>query len=83
MSDTQDNKVEIEVFGDRYVLVGDSSAEDMQRIAQEVNNLMIKLSTRNARLGKSQLAILVALNLADELDKLRGKYQDIVQMLEP
>ena len=79
----QENKAEVEIFGDSYVIVGDSSLAEMQNIAHYVSGFMKRLSERNSKLSKTQLAVLAALNMADELNKLKSEYDSMVQMLEP
>jgi len=79
----QDFRVEVEIFGEYYTLKGNSSPEQMLMLAQYVNRKMNKLSGRNARLTKTQTAVLAALNIADELKKLQEEHDNLVRMLEP
>lgn len=78
----QEARVEVEIFGEYYTLKGDSSPDEMIAVAQYVNRKMKQLAGVNARLSKSQVAVLAALNLADELNKLRQEYDSMVKILE-
>ncbi|OPX86677.1 MAG: Cell division protein ZapA [Pelotomaculum sp. PtaB.Bin104] len=79
----QEFRVEVEIYGEFYTLKGDSTPEQMLAVAQDVNRKMKQLADNNARLSKSQVAVLAALNLSDELHKLREEYESIVRILEP
>jgi len=83
MSEEQEFRVEVEIFGEYYTLKGDSSPAQMLKVAQYVNHKMRQLAGRNPKLSKSQVAVLAALNMADELIKLREEYENMVRMLEP
>lgn len=83
MAEEQEFRVEVEIFGEYYTLKGDSSQTQMLKVAQYVSNKMKQLSERNQKLSRSQVAVLAALNLADELLKYREEYENMVRMLEP
>ena len=76
-------RVDIEIFGEYYTLKGGSSQEEKLALARYVNRKMIQLATRNSKLSKSQTAVLAALNIADELIKLREEHDNLMRMLEP
>jgi len=83
MSAGQEFRVEVEIFGEHYILKGGSSPEQMLAVAQYVNHKMRQLAGHNPRLSKSQVAVLAALNLADELIRLREEYDNMVKILDP
>lgn len=79
----QESRVEVEIFGEYYTLKGNNSPEQMLMLAQYVNRKMKHLAGRNARLTKTQTAVLAALNIADELKRLQEEHDNLVRMLEP
>ncbi|MDD4169795.1 MAG: cell division protein ZapA [Desulfotomaculaceae bacterium] len=79
----QEFRVDIEIFGVLYTLKGNRTPEQMLALAQHVDNTMKRLANYNPKLSTSYLAVLAALNLADELHMLRKEYDDLVQLLEP
>lgn len=79
----QEYRVDVEIFGDTYTLKGDSEPEQMLLLAQYVNRQMKLLAGRNSRLTKAQLAVLAALNIAQELIALKDEHNNLVKMLEP
>ncbi|MBF7083906.1 cell division protein ZapA [Desulfallas sp. Bu1-1] len=82
MSDEQ-NRVDVEIYGERYTLVGDASPENMVKMSKEVDEKMRLVLQRNTRLSLYKAAILVALNVMEELYNLREEYENLVKMLEP
>ena len=82
MPESKDFKTNISVFGDKYTLRGGRSPEYVKRLAGYIDDVMFRLSERNATLNKTQLAVLAALNTADELFKQKEEYESLIQMLE-
>lgn len=81
MSD-QKSRVEVEIFGEYYTLKGDAPPEQIMMLARFVNDKMEELFARNPRLNKTHIAILAALNIAEELSKLQEEHDNLVKMLE-
>ncbi len=77
------NRVEVEIYGVRYILKGDVSPEMMISISRDVDEKMRLALQRNPRLSLYKAAILTALNIAEELYILREEYDNLVKMLEP
>lgn len=67
-------RVEVEIFGEIYVLKGEEEKEYMIMLAQYVNKRMRQVVTRNPRLGITKAAILTSLNIANELMKLQKEH---------
>ena len=78
----QRNIVKVNIFGTDYPIKGDSDADYIQDVANYVNNKMIEIE--KGLTGKSNLkvAILAALNIADELYKERDEKSDILNTLD-
>lgn len=71
MEDIDKSRVTVMIMGEEYILKGSSTPEQMQRVGQYVDKLMKSLSEKNIQMSKHKVAILAALNLADELLKLK------------
>ena len=65
------NKVKINICGKEYTVVSDESREYVLQIAQVVNQKMQDLMGRNSSLNFPMAAVLTALNLADETEKIK------------
>ncbi|MGQ9825844.1 MAG: cell division protein ZapA [Desulfotomaculales bacterium] len=77
--DELENRVEVEIFGEEYVLRGNEPPAYMEMLAQYVNKKMRQVVTRNPRLSTAKAAILTALNIADELMKLQKEHDRLVR----
>ena len=75
--ETDANCVSVALLGDEYVIRGIDSTEHLTRVASVVETRLRKEQQANPRLAKTQLAILVALRLADELSKLRQEHEEV------
>jgi len=78
----QESRLEVEIFGQYYTLKGDVAPEEIMMLARFVNDKMEQLAARNPRLNRTHIAILAALNIAEELKKLREEHDSLVKMLE-
>lgn len=76
-----DGKVTVEIFGEKHVLRGTDDPEYIQKLAYEVDKKMRLVAQRFPRLAPHRIAILVALNLQDELQKLREEQETLMEML--
>lgn len=74
-------KITVEIFGEKHVVRGDGTASYIQGLAHEVDKKMRLIAQRLPRLGVHQIAVLTALNLADELAKLREEQETLMQLL--
>jgi len=78
----QINKVTVSIFNEDYVVKGDESPEYMEMLANYVDRRMRMIQQRNYNLSNTKIAVLTALNLADELNKLQEDYDELVKTLE-
>ncbi len=76
MEEKGKNKVTVNIMGEEYILRGSSSTEDMYRVGRYVDQLMKSLSEKNVQMSKQKIAVLAALNLADELLKLKESQKE-------
>jgi len=76
------NKVAVEIFGDEYVIKGEADPQYMEMLAAYVDKKMRQIGGRNPQLSRAKLAVLVAINLADELSKLQEDYDTLVKLIE-
>ena len=74
-------KITVEIFGENHVVRGDGTASYIQGLAHEIDKKMRLIAQRLPRLSVQQMAILTALNLADELAKLREEQETLMQLL--
>ena len=74
-------KIAVEIFGEKHVVRGEGTEAYIQGLAHEVDKKMRLISQRLPRLNIHQIAVLTALNLADDLAKLREEQETLMQLL--
>lgn len=78
----QRRRVTIAIGDERYVLIGDASEEYMQRLATYVDERFVRLQQTFPNVPRHRLAMLTAINLADEVHKLREENEELLGLLE-
>lgn len=66
-------KITKKIFGETYTIVGETSSEYIQEVADFVETRLGELGTSLPSASKTKLAVLCALNLADELFQMKAK----------
>lgn len=79
MSGEQKNKVKVKLLGQTYKLVGQEDTEYLQLVAQYVNTKMLEIQATYPQLDTTKIAVLSALNIADEYIKLKQLNEDLTR----
>ncbi len=75
-------KVTAKILGEDYTIHGRASEEHILRIARFVDDKMLQVAQAHPKLGTSRVAVLAAINMADELFKIKEQYEQLTQLLE-
>ncbi len=70
------NKCEVEIFGQKYVLRSDSDDNYTRQLAEFVDKKMTELSANAKGVELSKLAIFTAVNIAHELVQLKKEHKE-------
>lgn len=73
---------EVEIFGAVYHVRGRDNSEYLQGLARRVDRTMREISRQVTTVDTAKIAILAALNLADELSKCQMQQGDRVEIEE-
>ena len=76
MSLDNKNICTVSIFEEEYKISGNDSNEYILDLARIVNEKMYELSKNFSHLPKYKIAVLAALNLADDLKSLEKKYEN-------
>jgi len=76
------NRVTVSISNEEYVVKGEENPEYIEMLASFVDRRMKMIQQRNPNLSSTKVAVLTALNLADELNKLQEDYDELVKNLE-
>jgi cell division protein ZapA len=75
-------KVKVEIFGGLYGIKGQDSPNNINLIAEYVDKKMHQIAERSPRMSGMQVAVLAALNIADELRQLQQDYDGLIKITE-
>jgi len=76
------DKVKVIIFGKEYEIRGNQEQEYIEKLASYVNNAMQNVATKTGTISLERIAILTALNIADEMHKERQRFDEYIQKLE-
>lgn len=74
--------VRVHIFGEEHIIKGQASAEYIESLASLVDIRLEEVQKNNPLLPRHRVAILVAINLANELEKLRADYEELLALLD-
>lgn len=74
----QVNRVKVNINGEDYYIKGTVPEEYIKRVAKYVDKKMYELESKHPNLSRSKLAVLTAINITDELFKLRQEDQEFL-----
>ncbi|HKM42703.1 MAG TPA: cell division protein ZapA [Limnochordia bacterium] len=80
--DHEVRSVRVQIFGEDHVLKGQASQEYMENLAALVDRRLEEVQKNNPLLPRHRVAILVAINLASELENLSAEHADLLTLLE-
>jgi cell division protein ZapA len=78
MDDGQNDSTEVEIFGQMYNVRGEGDPDFLLELARFVDSRMRDVAAQVATIDPLKIAILAALNIADEFSRYRKKREDAV-----
>ena len=72
----------IQILGQEFSVISDAGEEHVARVVQYVTDKMEEVGKSSSNVSKLHMAILAALNSADEFLKIKGAEEIIHQQLE-
>jgi len=82
VADGEKNRVSVDIYGKTYTIRGDAPAEWITQVAGYVDQKMRDISGKHLYLDTTKIAVLAALNVADEYFRLKKEYDELLQLLE-
>jgi len=74
--------IRVLIYDQEYFMRGDLNAEYIQKLAQYVDAKMRSIAERTRTVDSLRVAMLAALNVADEYHQLKARYEAITQDLD-
>jgi len=76
------NSVKVNILGSEYALKSDADPEYISDLASYVDQKMQKLQQGSSTHAPLKIAVLTAVNISDELFRLKRKYEKLVKEIE-
>ena len=73
--------VDVEIMGEKFTVRSDAEESYVRKVAGYVDGKMQEVMKTTRPVGKSSVAMLAALNIADEYQKLKDSHDAILQRL--
>lgn len=80
--DDKQFKFTVEIYGESYALKGNIEPERIKLVAALVDAKMKAIAKNNAYLSPTKIAVLAALNIAEDYLKLENDFNQLVQMVK-
>lgn len=80
--DNDIRSVRVQILGEEHVIRGQASDEYIKNLASLINLRLEEIRKSNPLLPRHRAAILVAINLANELEKLKADHEELLALLE-
>ena len=74
--------VEVKILGQKITLRSDDDEEHIRRVAEYVDEKMQEVSKSTSPRGKYSVAMLVALNIADEYHRLKDDHDAVASRVD-
>ena len=72
------NRVKVRINGEDYYVKGTVPTEYIKQVADYVDRIMSDLSQNYPDLSRTRIAVLAALNITDELLRLKQEYEEFL-----
>jgi cell division protein ZapA len=74
--------LEVSILGQKYIIKGDAPAEHIRQLAEIVDQKLKEVYSSVPNITPLKAAILAAINIADELQKLKDQYNIVTEGLK-
>ena len=74
--------IKITIYGKDYEVRGNQDEEYIKMLAEYVDSIMNKIAIKTGAISQERVAILTALNIADEMHKERRLFEENIMKLE-
>ena len=76
------DSVRIEIYDQEYHVKGSLNSAYLEEIARYVDGKMRSIATKSHNVDSLRVAVLAALNIADEYHQMKSKYETTTQQVE-
>ncbi len=76
------NKIAVEIYDQEYIIKGQTDVDVIEKIAAYVDRKMRLVGQKNPQLALSKIAVLAALNIAEDLVRLHEDYNTLSKQFD-
>ncbi|QGQ47465.1 cell division protein ZapA [Metabacillus sediminilitoris] len=81
MSNRSKSKTTVDIYGQRFSIIGTESTSHIRAVASIVDDKMREINSKNRSLDINKLAILTAVNVVHDYLKLKEEYEKLEKSL--
>lgn len=74
--------IRIEIYDQEYHVKGSLGPEYLEELAKYVDGKMRSIASRSRNVDSLRVAVLAALNIADEYHQMKAKYEETTRQVE-
>ncbi len=74
--------IRVVIYDQEYFMRGDLNQEYIQKLAQYLDGKMRSIAERTRTVDTLRVAMLAALNVADEYHQMKARYEDVTNRLD-
>lgn len=74
--------IRVEIYDQEYFMKGDLDQEYIQKLAHYLDAKMRSIAERTRTVDSLRVAILAALNIADEYHRMKAKYEETTKQVD-
>ena len=78
----QPQSIRVVIYDQEYFMRGDLNQEYIQKLAQYLDAKMRSIAERTKTVDTLRVAMLAALNVADEYHQLKARFEEVTQQLD-
>ena len=76
------SRVKVQILNDEYIIRGNADTRHIEKVAQFVDLQMKEIALKDPTLSPKKIAVLAAVNIADEFFKLQRDYDELIMVLD-
>ena len=76
------DSIRIVIYGQEYNIKGSMNSEYLEELARYVDSKMHSIATRSGNVDSLRVAVLAALNIADEYHQMKSRHEATTRQVE-
>jgi cell division protein ZapA len=82
VTDAKTTVVKVQIAGEEHLIKGNAPEEYILELGRIVDEKLRAIQQKSPNLTRHRMAVLAAINLADELQRVKAEYQELLKIME-